>query len=110
MSRHTLSDGVTPHPEITDASFDEWLVELSPPSKLVGDYYKRGLSWDDYEKEYLTFLREKKQAEIVRLLAASALGSDVTILCVEDSCDLCHRRLLALECQRLEPTLKIVLH
>jgi len=44
MSRHTLNDGITPDPRIQVYGFNEWLLKVAPPSVLIGDYYKRGLS------------------------------------------------------------------
>lgn len=43
MSRHTLNDGITSHPDINESSYDEWLKILAPSDQLVGDYYKRSL-------------------------------------------------------------------
>lgn len=108
MSRHTLNDGITPHPDITNNLFDEWLQELSPRPGLVGAWYKRSLPWDDFEEAYLIFLRRDPQAEIVRSLATQAISHDFTIMCIEELPKHCHRRLLAEECHRVEPSLTIV--
>ena len=52
MSRHTLADGVTPDPEIRPEMFDQWWPELAPPPRLIGSYYKRGLSWAEFGEEF----------------------------------------------------------
>ncbi|PWU23003.1 hypothetical protein C5B42_04320 [Candidatus Cerribacteria bacterium 'Amazon FNV 2010 28 9'] len=106
MSRHTLNDGKTPDPLITSACFDVWMRELAPPQKLIGAYYKRGLSWTDFEQQYLTFLREAAFLH-VNALIQRALLQTVTLLCVEDTPTYCHRRLLAEECKRREKELNI---
>lgn len=43
MSRHTLNDGITPHPRINNSSYQEWNKVLATPEKLIGDHYKRNL-------------------------------------------------------------------
>lgn len=107
MSRHTLNDGLTPDPRITMYSYNLWMQELAPPTKLVGDYYKRGLPWEKFSEEYQKFLKEPGMATRVKALAKLGLEKTVTLLCAEETADKCHRRLLAEECQRYEPSLKV---
>lgn len=107
MSRHTENDGITPHPGITEETYDYWLHEVAPEDNLVGDYYKRGLSWEEFERRYLAYLREGNRPQLVREIAILALFEDVTLLCIEPTPNHCHRRLLAEECKRLVPWLRI---
>ncbi len=107
MSRHTLSDGVTPDPKIKRENYDVWLKILAPPTKLVGDYYKRSLSWEEYEREYLRFLRHRSQRVVILHITNAALSKDITLLCVEENPEKCHRRLLAEECKRYNPDLAL---
>ena len=107
MSRHTLDDGITPHPNITDSSYDVWFKILAPPDKLIGDYYKRGLPWEQFEQRYLEYLQESKVRIEVENLAQLSIDSVVTILCIEDTPEHCHRRLLAEECKKYRPGLKV---
>lgn len=107
MSRHTLSDGITPDPEITPELFDEWWAELAPPPRLVGDHYKRNLPWDRFASIYLEHLRKPDVSGRVLWLAQRALVEDITVLCVEIEPEQCHRRLLAEEALALEPNLTI---
>jgi len=105
MSRHTLNDGITPHPEITDSSYNQWLQILAPPVKLIGDYYKRGLPWEQFEQKYLDYIRSSNVQTEVQKLAERSLDSVITLLCIEESPEFCHRRLLAEECKRYQPNL-----
>ena len=105
MSRHTLSDGITLDDRINEASFDEHAPELAPPSKLVGDYYKRGLSWEEYEAQYRLHLQSI--GEIVIRLAQRACDEDIVLECIEEKPDYCHRRILAEVCKELIPDLEI---
>ncbi|MFZ2706804.1 MAG: DUF488 domain-containing protein [Minisyncoccia bacterium] len=107
MSRHTLNDGVTPDTRITNGSFDEHCPELAPTSKLIGDYYKRGLSWSQFELRFREQIKNPSTQEILRAIATKSLSENVTLLCIEAKPHFCHRRLLAEECQTLVPEIII---
>jgi uncharacterized protein YeaO (DUF488 family) len=108
MSRHTLSDGITEDTRITKDSFNEWIKELAPPLKLIGDYYKRGLQWSDFKERYLAFLRQPDTKEKVKFLADRCVGETITLLCIEDEHHMCHRSILAEELKSYRPELVIV--
>jgi uncharacterized protein YeaO (DUF488 family) len=105
MSRHTLNDGITPRPEISIKSYDSWMPVFAPPKRLIGDYYKRGLSWEKFEERYLDYLRQPQIQKEVLDIANRGLEETITLLCVEDSPEFCHRRLLAEECKKYRPEL-----
>src|SRR3989339_1970756 len=107
MSRHTLNDGITPHPQITFGSYDLWARCLAPPQKLVGDYYKRGLTWPKFEERYLDYIQQPVIQSMVRFIAEISLEKTITLLCIENIPDYCHRRLLAEECQKYQPELNM---
>lgn len=98
MSRHTLADGKTPDPRIVN--YDIHAPILGPSPVLIGDYYKRRLPWDEFERRYLEEMRASRTKGLVRMLARTAVKSDITLLCIENSPAKCHRRLLAEECGR----------
>jgi len=106
MSRHTLNDGKTPDTRLND-QYLEHLQKLGPPAKLIGDYYKRGLKWEEFEKRYLDYLQNPEIKNLIEDLARRALVKDLTLLCIEETPERCHRRLIAEECQRLMPELKV---
>ena len=107
MSRHTLNDGITPDERIDKNLYDEWRRKFAPPLKLVGDYY-RGLSWEEFEKRYLDYLGTINQK--IKELVETASSKDITLLCVEESPERYHRRLLAKECKRIKPKLEILIN
>jgi uncharacterized protein YeaO (DUF488 family) len=111
MRRHTLNDGLTPHPGITPLSFDRHWPELAASARLLGDYYKRGLPWEAFAWRYLRELRGLPAARmrLQELLSTLRSGVDVTLLCVEADGARCHRRLLAEECLRHIPELRVCL-
>ncbi len=110
MSRHTLNDGITPDPLITDESFNEWKKELAPPDTLVGSYYRRNLPWVEFEKQYIDFLQKPEQrVNLENLISQLKTENTITLLCVEEHPDHCHRRLLAQECQKINPEIQLVI-
>lgn len=110
MSRHTLNDGITPHPQIDSDSYDVWMLELAPPEKLIGDYLKRELPWEQFKNEYVAYMQRPEIKLKVRNLARHCIDSVVTLLCVEESPEHCHRRLLAEECKRYYPYLVLIIN
>ena len=107
MNRHTLNDGKTPDPTISEDMYDVWWPQFAAPPRLLGDYYKRGMSWDEFETRYADYLETAEASESVMLLANAALHRNVTVLCTEEAPDHCHRRLLVAHCQLLVPELEV---
>jgi len=108
MSRHTLDDGITPNPQITPDRYDMHIPELAPPLKLVGAYKRGEITWKTFEEGYLFYLRNggaRHLGEVVRM----AEDGIVTLLCVEETPEHCHRRLLAHECLAYDPDLPLIL-
>lgn len=109
MSRHTLEDGQTPDERIVEGeSFDEWQKDFAPPGKLVGAYYRKEIDWAEYERQYLEFLRSEEIRPKIEDFAKRCEEETITLMCIEEIADRCHRRLLAEELQKYRPNLKIV--
>lgn len=108
MSRHTLNDGKTPDKRILESSFDVHFPNLGPAPNLIGPYLREEISWNKFAEKYLEQIRMDTPAALVRLLAHRALHKDITLLCIEECPERCHRRLLAEECKRFEYFLAIV--
>ncbi len=109
MSRHTKEDGITPDERIVEGeTFDEWRKEFAPPGSLVGAYYRKELSWDDFERKYIEFLRSPEVKQEVESFARRCTEETLTLMCIEDTADRCHRRLLAEELKQYQPQLKII--
>ena len=102
MSRHTLNDGITPHPQINSSSYDLWLPNLAPPAKLLGDYYKRGLPFEQFKEQYLSYINQHEIKIEVQKLAKKSIDSVITLLCIEESPEYCHRKILAEECKKYQ--------
>lgn len=106
MSRHTLFDGKTPDTAMNfPESVDEWWQWAAPPQKLVGAWYRREVSKEEFTQHYQMHLQRPKVSFEVKELARRALHKNVTLLCVEPKGEFCHRVLLAEECKKYEPEL-----
>ena len=109
MGRHILNDGKTPGLRITNQSYDKHLPILAPPLKLIGSYYNRGLKWEEFEEGYLAHLGSQEASEIVKNLAKRAIKEDIAIMCIEETTEKGHRRLLTEECKRIFPQMEVII-
>ena len=104
-----------PDPEL-DKRYDEHLMDLAPPRKLVGKWYKSKEEGADMEQVWETdfapnYLAHLNKPIVFRRsfdLAQLAVREEaVTIMCVEPVGKHCHRLLLAKFLQTLEPGLQV---
>lgn len=109
MSRHTLPDGITPDARITPKMYDVWMKELAPPDVLIGAYYKRGLPWNEFKRLYREFLQKPETNVYLQRLIFMAKAQTLTLLCIEESPEQCHRRLLAQFCRELDHDIRILI-
>jgi uncharacterized protein YeaO (DUF488 family) len=86
--------------------YDVWMPVLAPSGKLLDDYHNKKVTWLQFEKR---FAKEVTQAhpEYIEVLCAMAQKQDVTILCWEETPDMCHRRLVAQACKKMHPRLSV---
>jgi uncharacterized protein YeaO (DUF488 family) len=107
MSRHTLADGKTPDERISASSFFLWWRKLAPPPKAVGAYYRKEIGWSRFERLYAEHLGTPEIVTELKCLAKLASTTNVTVMCVEEDCRKCHRRLLAEHLHALYPEVEI---
>jgi uncharacterized protein YeaO (DUF488 family) len=107
MNRHTLNDGVTRDSRINNKMFNEHQILLSPSSKLIGDYYKRGLVFDEYKKRFLEEMNNPESIKIIKEISEKTLTKNITLLCIEEKPNFCHRKLIAELCKKYYPKLNI---
>ena len=99
MSRHTLNDGETPDERISANSFDAHLPDFGPSPKLVWKYYRNEIDFENYSKEYKESLNPKQDA--IKRIIEWALIENITVLCIEPSPELCHRKIFVETAQEL---------
>ncbi len=106
MSRHTKKDGITLDPCIQ--CYDLHVPSFGPSPKLIGRFYRDEIGWEDFKKEYIEQIRSNKETVAkIKIFAKLALTKEITLLCVEENAEDCHRGLLAKEFQRLVPSLAV---
>ncbi|HWQ60347.1 MAG TPA: DUF488 domain-containing protein [Candidatus Fimivivens sp.] len=111
MSRHTMNDGVTPDADIVPkVSYGQWWRSLAPDEKVLGPYLRKDILFETFERRYREKLKNDPEASAaVERLIRLARVITVTVLCVEESPENCHRRILLEVCKRLAPDLEIAI-
>lgn len=80
---------------------------FTPTKELLDNYNKNIISWDDYEKKFLSLLNERDVASLIKV--KYNMNFDKTcLLCSEENPDFCHRRLVAEYIKRYIPTIEII--
>lgn len=67
------------------------LPDLAPTQEMLDDYKKKRESWEEYEKRFLTLMRQRQIEEKV----PKETLADGCLLCSEEKPHHCHRRLVA---------------
>ena len=111
VGKHEWKPGVmsyTSLTQITPGMYNEWGKVFAPPLKLVGDLYIREIcDHDQFRERYLDYLKTI-DAE-VQALAERGLSERITILCLEESPEFCHRKILAERCKEYQPSLDLII-
>ncbi len=64
---------------------------LAPTQEMLDGYKKKGGSWEDYERQFLSLIAER---EIETQLDRSLFAIPTALLCSESTAEHCHRRLV----------------
>ena len=67
------------------------LPDLAPTKEMLADYRKKRMGWDDYERQFLNLMRERRIEESI----PREIVDGGCLLCSEDKPHHCHRRLVA---------------
>ncbi len=90
------------------SEWDLWIPKLSPPLPLLMAYKNEGMTWENFQKEFQKQVI-KKQGKLLKMVVELAEKTPVTLLCIEEKGDFCHRSLVLAACHKLSPDLKIKL-
>lgn len=94
MSRHTLNDGMTLDGRL-HGRWDDHRPQLGPPLKLIGAYYRDpNPSWEEFAQKYCDHLTGTEQRTALDDILLLLHTVNVTLLCIEETPEKCHRRLL----------------
>jgi uncharacterized protein YeaO (DUF488 family) len=88
--------------------YDIWMPVLAPSRALLDDYFGKKIDWTGYCERFDKEILQGKR-DYLQLLIEMATKHAVTILCLEDTPEQCHRRLLVEECKRIDPTLEVII-
>jgi uncharacterized protein (DUF488 family) len=67
------------------------LPALAPTQEMLDRYKKEGADWQEYERQFLDLMRQRRIEETISKEAVA----DGCLLCSEDKPHHCHRRLVA---------------
>jgi uncharacterized protein YeaO (DUF488 family) len=65
---------------------------LAPTKEILDDYKKKKITWEEYERHFLTLMNERRVEEIHN---KKLFDIPTVLLCGEPRPDKCHRRLVA---------------
>jgi len=91
-----------------DKDFDIWMPVLAPSHKLLDDIHTKKITWEQYVKRFTKEVLIGQKC-FLKILSEIALKHDITVLCWEKSPKKCHRRLVAEECKKINPELKVII-
>jgi uncharacterized protein (DUF488 family) len=70
----------------------EHRLDLAPTAEMLDAYFKKHISWQEYEKRFLGLMAERRIETKVDLGAWT--GRPTVLLCSETTAERCHRRLV----------------
>lgn len=76
--------------ELVGASYEHETL-LAPTAELLKAYRKKEKSWEEYEREFLGLMAERKVEEVI---LPERFKKRTVLLCSENKPDQCHRRLV----------------
>lgn len=88
--------------------FDIWMPPLSPSTELLKEYHDKKITWEQYETRFSKEVIDREKIFLNMLLAMASV-SPLTLLCWEETPEMCHRRLVAQSLQKSDPTIQIEL-
>lgn len=91
MAGFTKKDDLAYFLEVIGGIGYEHRIELAPTKEILDGYRKKTLSWEEYERRFLSLMQERHAETVV---APSDLDR-ACLLCSEPTAEKCHRRLVA---------------
>jgi len=79
------------------------LPQLCPTAEMLKGYKKHKIDWQEYERQFLSLLEQRRVAETLRM----ELLDHGCLLCSEEKPDHCHRRLVGQYLSRIVNDLKV---
>ena len=78
---------------VPKSAVDEYTTKTAPSRALLREFKHEGLSWEDYVPRYLEEMRSEDAQSAIGRLAAMAKSGRMTLMCVCEDENRCHRTL-----------------
>ena len=79
---------------IPKSRVDEYTTKTAPSRELLREFKHEGLTWENYVPRYLDEMRSEAAISVIRRLAAMAKSGSMTLMCICEDENRCHRSLL----------------
>jgi uncharacterized protein YeaO (DUF488 family) len=73
---------------------DEYTTKVAPSRELLRQFKHEGLTWEQYVPRYVDEMRSETAQTAIKALAHAARRGTVTLMCVCEDENRCHRSLL----------------
>jgi uncharacterized protein YeaO (DUF488 family) len=79
---------------VPKSHIDEYTTKTAPSRELLREFKHEGLSWKGYVPRYLEEMRSETAQSAIKALAEAARSGTITLMCICEDENRCHRRLL----------------
>jgi uncharacterized protein YeaO (DUF488 family) len=79
---------------VPKSKVDEYTTKTAPSRALLHEFRHEGLSWEDYVPRYLEEMGSEEAISAIRRLATMAKSDRITLMCICEDENRCHRSLL----------------
>ena len=76
------------------SAVDEYTTKTAPSRELLREFKHEGLTWEQYVPRYLEEMRAEAAIDDIKRLAAIAKSGSMTLMCICEDENRCHRSLL----------------
>lgn len=81
-------------------------IVFAPSADILDDYKKKKISWQEYESRYIELMKKRNATD--HFFEKYSEYNRICLLCSEPVANMCHRRLLAEELQKANPSISIM--
>ena len=79
---------------VRKSAVDEYTTKTAPSRELLREFKHEGLTWEQYVPRYLDEMRSEAAISAIQRLAAMAKSGSMTLMCICEDENRCHRSLL----------------
>lgn len=79
---------------ISRPACDEYITKTAPSRALLREFKHEGLGWEEYVPRYLEEMSAPEANSVIRRLATMAKSDRITLMCICEDENRCHRSLL----------------